>query len=81
MDEDCLFLSVTAPARTTDRQPVHVFTQGGGFSFNSNSNYNASDVVTDAEIVSVQFVSCTSSSLTNRYMFCADLKNRTTESA
>ncbi|KAJ0108569.1 hypothetical protein J7T55_015003 [Diaporthe amygdali] len=55
VDEDCLFLSVTAPTSTTDLKPVHVFIQGGGFSSNSNSNYNASDVVTDAEIVSVQF--------------------------
>lgn len=63
VDEDCLFLSVTAPASTTDLKPVHVFIQGGGFSSNSNANYNASEVVTDAEIVSVQFVSCTSSLL------------------
>ena len=63
MDEDCLFLSITAPASTTDLKPVHVFIQGGGFSSNSNANYNASDVVTDAEIVSVQFVSCISSGL------------------
>lgn len=81
VDEDCLFLSVTAPAGTTDLKPVHVFIQGGGFSSNSNSNYNASDVVTDAEIVSVQFVGCTSNPITGRYMCRADLKNRTTESA
>lgn len=58
VDEDCLFLSVTAPGTSDDLKPVHVFIQGGGFSSNSNSNFNASDVVTDAEIVSVQFVSC-----------------------
>ena len=38
VDEDCLFLSVTAPASTTDLKPVHVFIQGGGFSSNSNAN-------------------------------------------
>jgi carboxylesterase type B len=57
VDEDCLFLSVTAPSSTTGLKPVHVFIQGGGFTSNSNANYNASDVVTDADIVSVQFVS------------------------
>ncbi|KAG8165822.1 hypothetical protein KVR01_004374 [Diaporthe batatas] len=55
VDEDCLFLSITAPSSTTDPKPVHVFIQGGGFTSNSNANYNASEVVTDAEIVSVQF--------------------------
>lgn len=76
VDEDCLFLSVTAPASTTDLKPVHVFIQGGGFSSNSNANYNASDVVTDAEIVSIQFVGWKSSPL---ILICrADLKCRTT---
>lgn len=65
VDEDCLFLSVTAPTSTTDLKPVHVFIQGGGFGSNSNANYNASEVVTDAEIVSVQFVSCNPSLLTS----------------
>lgn len=85
VDEDCLFLSVTAPGSTTDLKPVHVFIQGGGFSSNSNSNYNASDVVTDAEIVSVQFVSRTQSLKTHREIytlmfFCAvlTLEHRTT---
>ncbi|KAI3395149.1 hypothetical protein diail_1701 [Diaporthe ilicicola] len=55
VDEDCLFLSVTAPGSSTDLKPVHVFIQGGGFTSNSNSNFNASDVVLDADIVSVQF--------------------------
>lgn len=56
VDEDCLFLSVVAPdTSSTDLKPVHVFIQGGGFSSNSNSNYDASEVVNDADIVSVQF--------------------------
>ncbi|KAH8119020.1 triacylglycerol lipase [Phellopilus nigrolimitatus] len=46
--EDCLFLDVYAPtnASTTTPLPVYFFIQGGGFSENSNPNYNASGLIT-----------------------------------
>ncbi|KAF2157154.1 alpha/beta-hydrolase [Myriangium duriaei CBS 260.36] len=58
-DEDCLFLDVYAPsgATTTSKHPVMVFIQGGGFSINSNPNYNGSGLIQagDMDMVVVVF--------------------------
>ena len=57
--EDCLFIDVYAPTRTTitSRLPVYFFIQGGGFNFNSNANYNGSGLITASglEILVVTF--------------------------
>ena len=47
MDEDCLFLDVYAPtnATTDSKLPVMVFIQGGGWSSDSNGNFNGSLLV------------------------------------
>ncbi|RDL42236.1 uncharacterized protein BP5553_02215 [Venustampulla echinocandica] len=47
MDEDCLFLDVWAPtnATATSNLPIMVFIQGGGWSSNSNGNFNGSLLV------------------------------------
>ena len=44
MDEDCLFLDVYAPTNATadSKLPVMVFIQGGGWSSDSNGNFNGS---------------------------------------
>ncbi|CAG8955333.1 hypothetical protein HYFRA_00011316 [Hymenoscyphus fraxineus] len=45
--EDCLFLNVWSPTSATaeSKLPVWVFIQGGGYTQNSNFNYNGSTVV------------------------------------
>ncbi|KAH8662840.1 Alpha/Beta hydrolase protein [Tricladium varicosporioides] len=50
MDEDCLFVDVWAPtnATTTSRLPIMVFIQGGGWSSNSNGNFNGSLLVSNS---------------------------------
>lgn len=53
VDEDCLFLSVTAPSGARAR-PVLFWIQGGGFTSNSNANYNASAIAADGDVVVVQ---------------------------
>jgi carboxylesterase type B len=47
MDEDCLFLDVYAPtnATTGSKLPVMVFVQGGGWTSNSNGNFNGTLLV------------------------------------
>jgi len=47
MDEDCLFLDIWAPtnATTTSNLPIMVFIQGGGWSSDSNGNFNGSLLV------------------------------------
>jgi carboxylesterase type B len=47
MDEDCLFLDVYAPtnATTDSNLPIMVFIQGGGWSSDSNGNFNGSLLV------------------------------------
>jgi carboxylesterase type B len=47
MDEDCLFLDVYAPANATtgSKLPVMVFIQGGGWTSNSNGNFNGTLLV------------------------------------
>lgn len=55
VDEDCLFLSVTAPSGARAR-PVLFWIQGGGFTSNSNANYNASAIAADGDVVVVQIV-------------------------
>ncbi|TKW55049.1 Lipase 1 [Colletotrichum tanaceti] len=49
VDEDCLYLSVTAPseAAADARLPVVFFLQGGGFGSNSNANWDASEISSD----------------------------------
>ncbi|KAL7924566.1 alpha/beta-hydrolase [Trichoderma austrokoningii] len=45
--EDCLFVNVFKPSYATERSnlPVWVYIQGGGYSQNSNANYNGTDVI------------------------------------
>ena len=52
MDEDCLFLDVWAPtnATTTSNLPIMVFIQGGGWSSDSNGNFNGSLLVENSEM-------------------------------
>lgn len=56
MDEDCLFLGIYAPknATTTSKLPVMFFIQGGGFSQNSNGNFNGTSLVQNGNIVVVR---------------------------
>ncbi|KAF4774939.1 carboxylesterase [Colletotrichum scovillei] len=56
VDEDCLYLSVTAPsdAQTDSRLPVVFFLQGGGFGSNSNANWDASEIASDGNVIVVQ---------------------------
>ena len=57
--EDCLFINVFSPSKSTNesRLPVYVFIQGGGFSVNGNANYNGADLIdaADNNIVVVNF--------------------------
>ena len=50
MDEDCLFLDVYAPTNATaySNLPVMVFIQGGGWSSDSNGNFNGSLLVSNS---------------------------------
>ncbi|KAK6581002.1 hypothetical protein PZA11_006490 [Diplocarpon coronariae] len=47
MAEDCLFLAIYAPANatTSSKLPIMFFLQGGGFSSNSNGNFNGTNLV------------------------------------
>lgn len=47
MAEDCLFAAVYAPANatTTSMLPIMMFVSGGGFSSNSNANFNGTGLV------------------------------------
>ena len=47
MAEDCLFAAVYAPANATETSmlPIMFFIQGGGFSSNSNGNFNGTSHV------------------------------------
>ncbi|KAF4540629.1 Carboxylesterase [Lasiodiplodia theobromae] len=56
VDEDCLFLSIFAPTDATPetKLPVLFWIQGGGFTSNSNANYDATDLVKDGGIIVVQ---------------------------
>ncbi|KAF2036217.1 alpha/beta-hydrolase [Setomelanomma holmii] len=49
--EDCLFINVFAPSKSTNESnlPVYVFIQGGGFSVNGNANYNGADLIDAAD--------------------------------
>ncbi|KAF2267313.1 alpha/beta-hydrolase [Lojkania enalia] len=57
--EDCLFANVFAPTKATEDSllPVYIFIQGGGFNYNGNANYNATDLIHAANdsIVVVNF--------------------------
>ncbi|KAI8962706.1 alpha/beta-hydrolase [Daldinia sp. FL1419] len=46
-DEDCLYVNVWAPANATldSELPVWLFIQGGGYTVNSNANWNGTAVV------------------------------------
>lgn len=47
MAEDCLFAAVYAPANATETSmlPIMMFVSGGGFTSNSNGNYNGTTLV------------------------------------
>lgn len=47
MAEDCLFLAVYAPLNATEdsKLPIMFFIQGGGFSSDSNANFNGTGLV------------------------------------
>lgn len=49
--EDCLFINVFSPSKSTStsKLPVYVFIQGGGFSVNGNANYNGADLIDAAD--------------------------------
>jgi carboxylesterase type B len=57
--EDCLFINVFSPSKSTNTSnlPVYVFIQGGGFNVNGNANYNGADLIdaADNNIVVVNF--------------------------
>ncbi|KAH8831367.1 Alpha/Beta hydrolase protein [Flagelloscypha sp. PMI_526] len=57
--EDCLFIDVYTPsnASKTSRLPVWFFIQGGGYTKNSNANYNGTGVILESEnnVVVVNF--------------------------
>ncbi|KAI4619374.1 uncharacterized protein J4E87_007624 [Alternaria ethzedia] len=55
--EDCLYLSVYAPseAKVDSKLPVVVFFQGGGFSSQSSANWDPTEIVSDGQVVFVQF--------------------------
>ncbi|TVY53922.1 Lipase 3 [Lachnellula cervina] len=57
--EDCLFVNVWGPASATSKSklPVWVYITGGGYTANSNANYNGSTVVANSgqNIVMVNF--------------------------
>ncbi len=54
--EDCLFANIFAPTNATaqSKLPVLFFIQGGGFSSNSNANFNCSGLASFGNIVVVQ---------------------------
>jgi len=54
--EDCLFMDIYAPSKSTNN-PVFVFFQGGGFNKDANADYNGSSLVvsSDYNIVVVNF--------------------------
>ncbi|KAI0817868.1 carboxylesterase [Xylaria sp. FL0064] len=58
-DEDCLYTNVWAPANATveSKLPVWLFIQGGGYTLNSNPNWNGTQVVQRSghQIVFVNF--------------------------
>lgn len=47
MSEDCLYINVFAPSNATpnSKLPVWFWIQGGGYVYNSNSNYNGTELV------------------------------------
>lgn len=57
--EDCLFINVFAPSHATPKSKLKVwfYIQGGGYSTNSNANYNGTDVVSksDFNVILVNF--------------------------
>ncbi|KAL2833473.1 Alpha/Beta hydrolase protein [Aspergillus pseudoustus] len=58
--EDCLYINVFGPANataTSQRLPVWVFIQGGGYGTNSNANYNGTKIIEESghNIVFVNF--------------------------
>lgn len=57
--EDCLFINVFSPLKSTNESllPVYVFIQGGGFSVNGNANYNGAGLIdaADNNLVVVNF--------------------------
>ncbi|KAK1970201.1 carboxylesterase [Colletotrichum sublineola] len=56
VDEDCLYLAVTAPsqAQADSKLPVLFYIQGGGFTSDANANWDASEIASDGNVVVVQ---------------------------
>jgi carboxylesterase type B len=59
IDEDCLFVNIFTPSAATpdSKLPVWVYIQGGGYSTNSNANYNGTKVIQESgnNIIFVNF--------------------------
>ncbi|MFG1927703.1 carboxylesterase/lipase family protein [Cryptosporangium sp. NPDC048952] len=55
--EDCLYLNVTAPAGRSKNRPVMVWLHGGGFTYGSGNDYDASLLATrgDTVVVTVNY--------------------------
>ncbi|CZR55601.1 uncharacterized protein PAC_05489 [Phialocephala subalpina] len=47
LNEDCLFINVFSPANATEdsKLPVWFYIQGGGYSGDTNNNYNRTDII------------------------------------
>lgn len=53
VDEDCLYLNVTTPARQRKPLPVMVWIHGGGFTGGTGSMYDATKLVTQGDVIVV----------------------------
>lgn len=55
ISEDCLYINVFAPSNATkhSKLPVMYFVQGGGFTSNSNANFNGSDLAREGNMIVV----------------------------
>jgi para-nitrobenzyl esterase len=51
LDEDCLYLNVSTPARHGGRRPVFVWIHGGGFTQDAARNYDGSKLAADGTVV------------------------------
>ncbi|KUJ24640.1 alpha/beta-hydrolase [Mollisia scopiformis] len=47
LNEDCLFINIFSPANATENSklPVWFYIQGGGYSGDTNNNYNGTDII------------------------------------
>ncbi|TCO65396.1 carboxylesterase/lipase family protein [Actinocrispum wychmicini] len=53
VDEDCLYLNVTTPAKQRKPLPVMVWVHGGGFTSGNGSMYDATKLVTQGDVIVV----------------------------